>query len=109
VIALLEGDERLLASLERATEVFVPGVVMGELFFGAANSGVRKKTPRELSASPPIRQSWFRISMLPGNMVALSRTSNRGAGRFPVTTSGSRQLPGNMPWFLLPGTAILSM
>jgi len=38
VIALMEGDTELLASLDRAQEVFVPTVVLGELFFGAANS-----------------------------------------------------------------------
>jgi tRNA(fMet)-specific endonuclease VapC len=38
VIALMEGDENLLASLDRAREVFVPAVVLGELFFGAARS-----------------------------------------------------------------------
>jgi tRNA(fMet)-specific endonuclease VapC len=39
VIALLEGEERVLANLDRASEVFVPAVVLGELFFGAAKSG----------------------------------------------------------------------
>jgi tRNA(fMet)-specific endonuclease VapC len=39
VIALLEGDDRVLPHLDGAPEVFIPAVVLGELFFGAAKSG----------------------------------------------------------------------
>ncbi|MGA2597481.1 MAG: PIN domain-containing protein [Bryobacteraceae bacterium] len=39
VIALLEGDEAVLSNLDRVPEVFIPAIVLGELFFGAANSG----------------------------------------------------------------------
>jgi tRNA(fMet)-specific endonuclease VapC len=39
VIALLEGDEAVLSNLDTAPEVFVPAIVLGELFFGAAKSG----------------------------------------------------------------------
>ncbi|MGO4879543.1 MAG: type II toxin-antitoxin system VapC family toxin [Bryobacteraceae bacterium] len=39
VIALLEGDDTVLSNLDRAPEVFIPAVVVGELFFGAAKSG----------------------------------------------------------------------
>lgn len=39
VIALLEGDDAVLSSLDRAAEVFIPAVALGELFFGAAKSG----------------------------------------------------------------------
>lgn len=39
VIALLEGDESVLANLDEASEVFVSSIVLGELFFGAAKSG----------------------------------------------------------------------
>jgi tRNA(fMet)-specific endonuclease VapC len=39
VIALLEGEEAILATLDRASEVFIPAIVIGELFFGAAKSG----------------------------------------------------------------------
>jgi tRNA(fMet)-specific endonuclease VapC len=38
VIALLEGDEKVLTSLDQASEVFIPAIVLGELFFGAAKS-----------------------------------------------------------------------
>lgn len=36
VIAVLEGDEAVLSNLDRAPEVFIPAIVIGELFFGAA-------------------------------------------------------------------------
>jgi tRNA(fMet)-specific endonuclease VapC len=38
VIALLQGDDVVLSNLDRAPEVFIPAVVIGELFFGAAKS-----------------------------------------------------------------------
>ena len=38
VIALLAGDGSVLSNLGRAAEVFLPAVVLGELFFGAAKS-----------------------------------------------------------------------
>ena len=38
VIALLQGDDVVLSNLDRAPEVFIPAVVLGELFFGAAKS-----------------------------------------------------------------------
>src|SRR5260370_42657604 len=39
VIALLEGDNAVLSNLDHAPEVFIPAIVVGELFFGAAKSG----------------------------------------------------------------------
>jgi tRNA(fMet)-specific endonuclease VapC len=39
VIALLEGDETVLEQLDRASDVFIPAIALGELFFGAAKSG----------------------------------------------------------------------
>jgi tRNA(fMet)-specific endonuclease VapC len=39
VIALLQGEGAVLSNLDRAAEVFVSAVVLGELFFGAAKSG----------------------------------------------------------------------
>ena len=38
-IALLEGDDVVLAHLDQAAEVFIPAIALGELFFGAAKSG----------------------------------------------------------------------
>ena len=39
IIALLEGDDTVLSHLDRAHEVFVPAIALGELFFGAEKSG----------------------------------------------------------------------
>jgi tRNA(fMet)-specific endonuclease VapC len=39
IIALLNGDDAVLANLDQASEVFVPAIALGELFFGAAKSG----------------------------------------------------------------------
>ena len=38
VIALLQGDDAVLSNLDRASEVFISAVALGELFFGAAKS-----------------------------------------------------------------------
>ena len=46
VIALLGGEEAVLSNLDQALEVFVPAIVFGELFFGAAKSS----RPHENSA-----------------------------------------------------------
>jgi len=39
VIALFAKDENVLAQLKTAEEVFVPSIVLGELYFGANKSG----------------------------------------------------------------------
>jgi tRNA(fMet)-specific endonuclease VapC len=39
LIALLEGDQGVVANLELAAEVFLPVIAVGELLFGAAKSG----------------------------------------------------------------------
>ena len=38
VIALLEGEDAVASHLNHAEEVFIPAIVLGELFFGAAKS-----------------------------------------------------------------------
>lgn len=38
VIALLEGDDGVLSKLDQAREIFVPAIVVGELYFGARKS-----------------------------------------------------------------------
>ena len=39
VIALFAGDAAVMEGLDRADEVFVPSIVLGELFYGALRSG----------------------------------------------------------------------
>ena len=38
VIALFANDENVLAQLKNADEVFIPGIVLGELYYGANKS-----------------------------------------------------------------------
>ena len=59
VIALLEGDEAVLTNLDQAREVFVPAIVFGELFFGAA------KSSRPLENSAKLEQFAVGRTMLP--------------------------------------------
>lgn len=39
VIALLRGEPAVTARLETATQVFVPSIALGELYYGAHKSG----------------------------------------------------------------------
>jgi tRNA(fMet)-specific endonuclease VapC len=39
VIALLDGDEAVLSNLDRAPEVFIPAVALGELIFRSREIG----------------------------------------------------------------------
>ena len=39
VIALPEDDDAVLSNLDQAPEIFIPTIVVGELFFAAAKSG----------------------------------------------------------------------
>jgi tRNA(fMet)-specific endonuclease VapC len=39
VIGLLNGDDRIREAIRIAAEVFIPVIVAGELYFGAAKSG----------------------------------------------------------------------
>lgn len=38
LIAFLRGEERVSRSLQAAEEIFVPAIVVGELYYGASNS-----------------------------------------------------------------------
>jgi tRNA(fMet)-specific endonuclease VapC len=50
VIALLEGERKVLANLEQALEIFIPITAVGELFFGAAKSGRPAENTAKLEA-----------------------------------------------------------
>ena len=43
IIALFAGDTAVKDNLARAEEVFVPGIALGELYFGARKSGRAKE------------------------------------------------------------------
>lgn len=48
VIALFAGDADVAASLAAAEEVFIPAVVIGELFYGARKSGRPEENCRRI-------------------------------------------------------------
>ena len=48
VIAPLQGDDVVLSNLGQAPEVFIPAVVLGELFFGAATSARPAETTEKV-------------------------------------------------------------
>ena len=43
VIAIFSGDEAVMKELAKIREIFVPSVVLGELYYGAQKSAHRKK------------------------------------------------------------------
>ena len=47
LIALLEGDQHVVSNVERAAEVFMPVIAIGELLFGAAKSGRRAENTQK--------------------------------------------------------------
>ena len=53
VIALLAGDEALLTKLDQASEVFIPAIVLGELFYGARSRAGLPRTRARWSDSHP--------------------------------------------------------
>lgn len=56
-IALLNDDATILPLIQRATGIYIPVIVMGELFFGAENSGRTQKNldkAEELATKYPI-------------------------------------------------------
>lgn len=48
VIALFAGDPSVMAGIAAAEEVFVPAVVIGELFYGARKSGRSEENLRRI-------------------------------------------------------------
>ena len=53
VIALLQGDDVVLSNLDRAPEVFIPAIVIGELFFGARSLPGRLRIQTRWNDSRP--------------------------------------------------------
>ena len=53
IIALLDGEESVLSNIDLAPEVFIPAVVVGELFSGPRNPAVRLRTLPGWSDSQP--------------------------------------------------------
>lgn len=42
VIALFDGDQLVIDQINQATEIFIPAIGVGELYFGAFNSGKKQ-------------------------------------------------------------------
>jgi tRNA(fMet)-specific endonuclease VapC len=42
VIALFDGDQFVVDQIDQAAEIFVPSIGVGELYYGAFNSGKRQ-------------------------------------------------------------------
>ncbi|MEZ4824932.1 MAG: type II toxin-antitoxin system VapC family toxin [Bacteroidia bacterium] len=42
VIAILSGDQIVISKANQASEIFLPSVVIGELYYGAFNSGKKQ-------------------------------------------------------------------
>jgi tRNA(fMet)-specific endonuclease VapC len=42
IIALFAGDQTVVDQINRASEIFVPSIVIGELYYGAFNSGKKQ-------------------------------------------------------------------
>lgn len=42
VIALLNGDQSVIGQINQAREIFVPSIGVGELYYGAFNSGKKE-------------------------------------------------------------------
>jgi len=60
VIALFKGEPGVKARLEASSEIFLSSVVLGELYFGAANSGqpvANKAKVEDFAASCPLAVS----------------------------------------------------
>jgi len=47
-IALMRGEDAVLEKLDQASEVFIPSIALGELFFGAAKSGRPVENARQV-------------------------------------------------------------
>lgn len=89
IIALLNGDEAVLSNLDDASEVFIPAVALGELFFGAAKSGrplENVERVERFASGRTIVSCDLDVAREYGRLK--QRLRERG-GSFPKTASGS--------------------
>lgn len=93
IIALFSGDEEVLEKLTQAFEVFIPAVVIGELYFGAAKSHKRDENIariEELIVSQQIVACDVAVAREDGR---LKEGLKRLAGPYLRTTFGSPPPP----------------
>jgi tRNA(fMet)-specific endonuclease VapC len=94
VIALFDADEAVLANLDLALEVFVPAIVLGELFFGAAKSARRVENVAKVerfAAASSVLACDVQVAREYGRLK--SKTCVRREGRCRKTIFGLRQPP----------------
>jgi tRNA(fMet)-specific endonuclease VapC len=48
VIALFNGDNKITKWIERAAEIFLPHIVVGELYYGSLKSKLKKDNIRKI-------------------------------------------------------------
>jgi len=102
IIALLEGDETVLPNLDRATEVFIPAIAVGELFFGAEKSGRPRENTAKVERFASGRSALSCDLPVVASMGASGTASGRRVGLCRRTTFGLRRLPDFMAWFCNP-------
>jgi len=105
VIALLAGDDTVLSNLDRAPEVFIPAVALGELFFGAAKSGRPDENTAKVerfAAGRAIVSCDLDVAREYGR---LKQRLKERDGHFPRTTSGLLPRRNITGWSSLPRPA----
>lgn len=68
IIALLEGEPSVLWNLGQASEVFIPAIALGELFFGAAKSARPVENTKQVERFASARAIVPATSTLRANM-----------------------------------------
>ena len=97
VVDLFAGDSAVQRMLTSADEVFVPGIVLGKLFYGTQRSNRRHANLAKLKRLPLRPPSCPAI--VPRHVVTAASRMRfaRRAGHFPRMTSGSPLWHGSMP------------
>ncbi|MEM6805862.1 MAG: type II toxin-antitoxin system VapC family toxin [Bacteroidota bacterium] len=53
VIALFNGDSKIIEQIDKAEEIFLPATVLGELYYGAVNSGRQEENLKRIDTFKP--------------------------------------------------------
>lgn len=95
IVAFLSGDPQVQERLDAASELLLPLVVLGELYYGAAHSGRPQQNAAEV-------ETFARSCVVLGMDVETAQLTDRSklscgakAGPFQKTISGSRPAPAN--------------
>lgn len=80
VVALFRDDSSVVSALSNATEVFVPAIVIGELWYGALKSARRDdnlQRIRDLAAAMPVLAADRAVSEIYGEIKNQLRAKGR--------------------------------